>query len=204
MAAAAIFGEDWAGNSSLSLLSRSLSSASGSECLVSIIWRPSVVGISMSISCRAANFSRTPSRGGPWGERGQPSRQSGVETIGEEGNEDVRFDARLEVMEDGADCEIALEIPESLFDPHELEVIAPPPGGIVIDQIGAQEIASLAPLRLAQLVAIEAEAESRLPGINVDPDEAVWARARAAPSFISSSWRDSFIVLSCLSLARAI
>jgi hypothetical protein len=35
-----------------------------------------------------------------------------VQTIGEEGNEDVRFDARLELMEDGADCEIALEIVE--------------------------------------------------------------------------------------------
>jgi hypothetical protein len=49
----------WAGNSSLSLLRRSLSSACGSVWRVSWISRPSVVGISMSISCRAANFSRT-------------------------------------------------------------------------------------------------------------------------------------------------
>ncbi len=46
-----------------------------------------------------------------------------------EGKEDVGFDARLELMEDGADCEIAFEIPESLFDAHELKVMAQEPGG---------------------------------------------------------------------------
>jgi hypothetical protein len=107
-----------------------------------------------------------------WGQRAQAPRQRCVQAIGEEGNEDVRFDARFELMEDGAYGEIPLEVPESLFDAPELKVIAPERSGIVIDQIGAQEIAPLAPARLAQLVAIEAEAEGRLPGIDVDRDEA--------------------------------
>jgi hypothetical protein len=42
-----------------------------------------------------------------------------------------------------------------------LKVIAPERGGIVVGQVGAQEIASLAPSRLAQLAAIEAEAPCR-------------------------------------------
>ena len=73
----------------------------------------------------AANFS-TMARGvrpGAWG----PSEvlQSHEQAIGDERDEDVRLNALLELMEDGPDGKIVLELLERLFDFRELHVVAP-------------------------------------------------------------------------------
>jgi hypothetical protein len=44
-------------------------------------------------------------------------------------------------------------------DGHELQIIGPKLGGVVLGEIGAEQIASLAPTRDPQLVAIEPIAE---------------------------------------------
>src|SRR5580693_9463469 len=99
--AVVILGGDCAGNASLSLSSSKRSSASGSVYRVSSNSRPSVVGTCTSVICIAANFSMT-LRGG------EPRRQSGVQAIDQEGDEDMRFDPGLVLMEDRPDGEVPL------------------------------------------------------------------------------------------------
>ena len=82
-----------------------------------------------------------------------------MQAIGEEGDEDVGFDTAFQLMEDRPDGEIALEVAEGLLDVDELEIVAPQSGGVVVGEIGAQQIAALAPSHLTQLVAIEAITE---------------------------------------------
>ena len=48
----------------------------------------------------------------------QAPAEGDVQAIGREGNEDVRFDAMLELMEDRTDGEIAFEILERLLRPR--------------------------------------------------------------------------------------
>ena len=55
-------------------------------------------------------------RGQAWGEVVQAAGQGDLQAIGEEGDEDVGFDTLLVLMEDRADREVALEVPESFFD----------------------------------------------------------------------------------------
>ena len=43
----------------------------------------------------------------PWRQRMQAPRQRDVQAVGQEGNEDVRFDARLELVKHWSDCQIA-------------------------------------------------------------------------------------------------
>ena len=61
-----------------------------------------------------------------------------VEAIGEEGDEDLRLDARLALVEDRPDGEVAVEVAERPLDADELEVQAPQPRRIVGGEIGAQ------------------------------------------------------------------
>ena len=78
-----------------------------------------------------------------------------MKTIGEEGDEDVGFDALLVVMEDGTNRQVAFEVFERLFHRHELNVVLPEFGGIIVGQIGPQQITALAAPDLSELVAIE-------------------------------------------------
>lgn len=65
-----------------------------------------------------------------------------------------------------------LEVLEGLFHAHELEIVAPELCRIVLGQVGAQEITPLALAHLAQFLAIEADAEGGLFGIDIDVDRA--------------------------------
>ena len=89
----------------------------------------------------------------------QAPRQRDVQAIGQEGDEDVRLDARLALMEDRPDGEIAFEVLERLFDRDQPQVMAPQLGRVFLDEVGAQQIAAFARSCLAQLVAIEPIAE---------------------------------------------
>ena len=109
----------------------------------------------------------------------------------------MRLDAPLVLVEDRPDGEVAFEVLEGLLHPDELEIIVPQLGRIVFGEVGAQEISSLAAAGPAQLRVVEPVAEGGALGRHLDGDQpqAVGAWLRAAPSFIRSSSRDSFIDL---------
>jgi hypothetical protein len=98
-------------------------------------------------------------RGQPGSERAQAARQSDVQAIGQEGDEDVRLDARLELVKDRPNREIALQILERLFYRDQQQIVAPQLGRIFFDEVGAQKISAFAPSCLSQLLAIEPLAE---------------------------------------------
>ena len=63
--------------------------------------------------------------GQSWRQGMEAPPERDVQTIGEEGDEDVGLDPRLILMEDRADREIALEVLEGFFDGHELQIVLP-------------------------------------------------------------------------------
>jgi hypothetical protein len=97
--------------------------------------------------------------------------QRDVKAIGQERDEDVRFDAVLKLVVDRAELQIVLEILERGLDLDELDIELPQLGGILVTQIGAQQIAPFAAARLSQLVAVEREAESSGLGRHFDIDQ---------------------------------
>ena len=121
--------------------------------------RPSVAGSSTSIIWIAPSFSITALGVRPRGQRLQPLFERDHQTVGEEGDEDVGLDPVLQLMVDGSDRQVALELLEDLFDLDQMQIEAPEVAGIVVGDVGAQEIAALAPPRLAQLFAVERETE---------------------------------------------
>jgi hypothetical protein len=46
----------------------------------------------------------------PWSQRMQAPRQRDVQAIGQKGNEDMGLDARLELLKDRPDREVAFEV----------------------------------------------------------------------------------------------
>jgi hypothetical protein len=79
--------------------------------------------------------------------------------IGQEGDEDVRFDANLELVKDRPDRDVALEVLERFLDRNQQQIMAPQLGWVFLDEVGAQQIAAFARAGLPKLVAIEAIAE---------------------------------------------
>src|SRR6201981_3997776 len=116
-----------------------------------------------------------------------------MQAIGQEGDEDMRLDARFALMIDRAQPQIVFQVLEGGLDLDELDVEPPQLGRVLAAQIGAQQIAPFAPPRLAQLGAIEREAERGLLGRRHDIDEAPGCGRLGArgPSFMSSSSRSS-------------
>jgi len=66
-----------------------------------------VVGTCTSIICIAANFSMTLRGESPGASACSRRARSGVQAIGQEGDEDMRFDPGLVLMEDRPDGEVA-------------------------------------------------------------------------------------------------
>jgi hypothetical protein len=60
-----------------------------------------------------------------WRQGVQAAVERDVEAIGEEGDEDVRLDARCVLVKDRPNGEVALEVLERLLDADELQVQAP-------------------------------------------------------------------------------
>ena len=71
----------------------------------------------------------------------------------------MRLDALLELMEDGPDGQIVLELLERLFDFGELDVMAPQLGGVFTGHVGAQQVAALTAKHLSQLLSTKAVGE---------------------------------------------
>ena len=82
-----------------------------------------------------------------------------MQAIGEEANEDVRFDAALLLMMDRTDRQVALEVPKRLFDLGKLDIILPQLGRVVRGQVAAQQVAALATIDTAILLAIDPPVE---------------------------------------------
>ena len=85
--------------------------------------------------------------------RGQPRRQGtqallegDKQAIGDERDEDVGLDAMIELVVDGPDRQIALELLEGLLDLGELDVITPELRRVGVAEVGTQQIAALASL----------------------------------------------------------
>ena len=78
----------------------------------------------------------------------------------------------FELMVDGAQLQIVLEVLEGRLDLDELDVELPQLGRLLPTQIGAQQIAAFAPAHLAQLLAIEREAERGALRSHLDIDQA--------------------------------
>src|SRR5947209_20540962 len=104
-------------------------------------------------------------------------------TIGQEGDEDVRLDARLELVKDRPDRHVALEVLERLLDRHQQQIMAPQLSGVFLEEIGAQQIPALAQSWLAEFVAIEAIAESGVLCGNLDREQAAGAAGPCAACF---------------------
>ena len=67
--------------------------------------------------------------------------------------------ALLELVEDGSDGKIVLQLLERLFDFSELHVMAPQRGGVFTGHVGAQQVAALAPKHLSQLLSTQTVGE---------------------------------------------
>src|ERR1700759_408490 len=61
------------------------------------------------------------------GQRMEPAAERDVEAIGEEGDKDMRLVARLILVKDRPDGEVAFKISERLLDADELKIQAPQP-----------------------------------------------------------------------------
>jgi hypothetical protein len=64
----------------------------------------------------------------------QAPRQRDVQAIGQEGNEDVRLDAGLELMKDRPDREVAFEVLERFLDRNQQQIVAPQLGRVFLDE----------------------------------------------------------------------
>ena len=64
--------------------------------------------------------------------------QSGVQAIGQEGDEDMRFDPGLVLMEDRPDGEVAVKVLEGFFDADEQQVQEPPTPPLIIRSAGVK------------------------------------------------------------------
>jgi hypothetical protein len=77
-------------------------------------------------------------------QRVQAPRKSDVQAIGQEGDEDVRLDAGLELVKDRPDGKVAFEVLERLLDRDQQQVVAPQLGRVFLDQVGAQQVPAFA------------------------------------------------------------
>ena len=119
--------------------------------------------------------------------RGQPGRlrsqllgERDVQAVGQEGDEDVRFNPRFLLVVDRPDRKIAFEILEGFLDLRELDVVAPQLGGVAAGEIGAQQVAAFAATDLLELVAVETVGERRVLIVDLHLDEPPAGRILAA------------------------
>ena len=85
--------------------------------------------------------------------------QSRVETKGQEGDEDMGFDAILLTVEDRPQGEIAFEVFEGFLYLCKQNVELPDLGRVICAEVGAQQVAAFATTELAQFVFAQTEGE---------------------------------------------
>ena len=67
----------------------------------------------------------------------QAPRKGDVQAIGQEGDEDVGFHARLDLVKDRPDRQVTFEVLERLLDRDQQEVVAPQLGRVFLKEVGA-------------------------------------------------------------------
>ena len=77
----------------------------------------------------------------------QATLQRDLQTISQERNEDMGFDPVLILMEDRPYRQISFQVLECLFHRNELGIVLPQQRGVVLGEVGAQQIASFWRLR---------------------------------------------------------
>ena len=94
---------------------------------------------------------------GTWGEAGRvwPGEvlQGHEQAVGDERDEDVCLDPFLDLVEDGSDGKMVLELLERLLDFGELHVVAPQFGGVFTGHAGTDCVARYAQSRTAEPIA---------------------------------------------------
>lgn len=90
----------------------------------------------------------------------QPRPQRDMQTVGDEGNKDVRFDAMFQLMVDGAQRKIVFEVFKRRLDLDQLDIKLPQLSGLFAAKIAAQQIASFAPAHRSKLSPIEPKREA--------------------------------------------
>jgi hypothetical protein len=100
------------------------------------------------------------------------------------------------VVEDRANRQVLLQVFERLFHGDKLNVVLPQQGGIIFDEVGAQQIPPFASSDLTQLLAVEGVDEHGTFLVHLNVHRTPGTRERAAPSFISISSRDISITTS--------
>src|SRR6266566_4178955 len=92
----------------------------------------------------------------------EPVLQRHRETVGKEGNQDVRIHPTLQLMVDRSNAQIALQTFEGRFDLRQLHVSIPQYRWIFGYQVRAQQIVAIPELSFFQLDLVELKCE-RLP-----------------------------------------
>ena len=95
-----------------------------------------------------------------------------MQTVGEECDENVGFDSVLVLMEYGAYRQILLQVFECLFHGNELDIVLPQQCGIVLGEIGAQQITPFAAASTSQLLTVECVGERGAFLVHLDIDQA--------------------------------
>ena len=80
----------------------------------------------------------------PRRQRVQAPGQRDLQAISQEGNEDVGLYARLKLVKDWSDREIAFEVLERLLDRNQQQIMVPQLGRVFLDEVGAQQISAFA------------------------------------------------------------
>jgi len=88
-------------------------------------------------------------------ERSQRLLERDLQTVGDDGDEDMRFDAIIAVMVNGPYRQIALEFLDGLFDFGQLHILLPQLCRIRGGEVGAQQIVAFATALPAQLGFVE-------------------------------------------------
>ena len=108
-------------------------------------------------------------------QRPQTGPQMDVQAVGQKGDKDVRFHSPLQLMENGAQAQVVLEVFEGRFHLRELNVKLPQLLRFLRAQVAAQQIPPLPLAHLAQLVRAQLERDigranflSLLRGLNGD------------------------------------
>src|SRR5947209_4860519 len=98
-----------------------------------------------------------------------------------------------------------LKVLEGLFDADEQQVQIPQLGGVVFGEIGAQEIAPLAPARPSQPIAVEVVGKGDALRRYRDDDQAPrgWGMGSGSAELHQHSSRLSAIIESCLRRAHS-
>ena len=94
-----------------------------------------------------------------WRQCLQPLLQRDQQTIGQKRNENMSFNSGFELVIDGTDRQITLQLLERLLDLDQLQIEPPQMARIIALDIGAQQIAAFAPPGLPQFLPIQREVE---------------------------------------------